>query len=269
MAKVQLSNGFAMNIDIHSGLLPMDTVFMHGNLASNTWWEPSIETWRNSKRPGLEGRAILGEWRGCGLSDSPQSTADLYPAELANDYILALRQIGVKKACIVGHSTGGLIALYAMMKAPDLFDRAVLLDPVSAKGIQFDNSMYDAFTQMSQDRAFCEAVMNGTIHDNDATNARFQKIVDEAQLATKNLGHNVLNALKGIDISAELSSIQHSILVLHGEHDAVLPMEGSAELGDNLPNGRFTELKGHGHSMNIEKPEAFVKIVEEFLFHRP
>jgi len=269
MAMVQLSRGFGMNFDIHSAILPMDTVFIHGNLASNTWWEPSIEIWNQTKKPNYEGRAILGEWRGCGKSDAPNSESDLHPATIADDYIEALQKLGVKKACLIGHSTGGLIALFALMKAPELFDRALLLDPVSAKGVQFDNSMYDAFTQMSQDREFCSAVMNGTIHGNDPSHPRFQRLVDEAQLATRQLGHGVLNSLKDIDITDKLASVQHPVLVLHGEHDGVLPMEGSVELAKGLPNARFMELKDQGHSTNLENPALFVKLTDDFLFNRP
>lgn len=269
MALMQLSRGFGMNFEVQFSLFPMDTVFIHGNLASNTWWEPSIEIWKQPQKPNYEGRAILGEWRGCGKSDAPKAESDLHPAAIADDYIEALREMGVKKACIVGHSTGGLIALFALMNAPELFDRAVLLDPVSAKGIQFDSSMYDAFTQMSKDRDFCSLVMNGTIHGNDPAHPRFQKIVDEAHLAARQLGHGVLNSLKDVDITEKLSTILHPVLVLHGEHDNVLPKEGSIALADGLPNGRFLELQGQGHSANMENPALFVKLTNEFLFHRP
>ena len=269
MAKMQLNNGFAMNMEVLAGMLPMDTVFMHGNLASNTWWQPAVEVWKKNQRPGLEGRMMMGEWRGCGQSDAQKNESELHPSQLADDYLMALRQLGVKKACIVGHSTGGLVALYAMMKAPEMFDRAVLLDPVSAKGVQFDNSMYDAFTQMSKDRAFCEAVMGGTIHGNDPTRALFQKIVDEAQLATQRLGHGVLNALKGVNIFDQLSSITHPVLVMHGEQDPVLPKEGSIEMAGALGNARYMEMKDQGHSTNVENPTLFVKTVDEFLFNRP
>jgi pimeloyl-ACP methyl ester carboxylesterase len=267
MAKIQLDS-FAMNVDTHSALVPMDTVFMHGNLASNNWWKPALDIWKQQAKPGAEGRLIMGEWRGNGKSDGPQSEAELHPSQLADDYIKALRQMNVKKACIVGHSTGGLIALYALMKAPDLFDRAFLLDPVAATGVQFEKPMYDAFTQMSQDRSFCAAILGATIHANDPANPLFETLVDDAFNIAKINWHGVPNALFNVNILNDLSSINHPVLVTHGEHDTLLPKEKSVEMAERLANGKFMEIKGQGHSTNFENPQLFVQLVNDFLFNR-
>lgn len=267
MARVQL-DGFAMNVDVHERLVPMDTLFIHGNLASNTWWQPSLELWKNEAKPSYEGRLIFGEWRGCGKSEAPRSESDLHPEVLAGDYVQLLRKIGVKKACAVGHSTGGLIALCAALQAPELFDRIVLLDSVAATGVQFAKPMYDAFTQMSQDRAFTEAVMGGTIHGNDPKNPLFQRIVDETFNVAKEVWHGIPNALRDINITSKLGQIHQQVLVLHGEHDTLLPKEGSTALAAGLPNARFHEIKDQGHSTNFENPALFVSLVNEFLFQR-
>lgn len=267
MGKVLL-DGFAMNVDVHEGLVPMDTLFIHGNLASNTWWQPSVELWRTSAKPSYEGRLILGEWRGCGQSDAPHGEENLHPKVMANDYVQLLRKMGVKKACVVGHSTGGLIALYALLQAPELFDRVVLLDSVGATGVQFEKPMFDAFTQMSQDRAFCATVMGGTIHGNNPDNPLFQKIVDDTFHVAKEVWHGIPKALYDINIADKLAQIQQPVLVLHGEHDNVLPKEGSVALAQSLPNARFQEIKGQGHSTNFENPALFVSLVNEFLYNR-
>lgn len=269
MAKIKLNNGFGMNFDVHEGMVPMDTVFMHGNLASNNWWQPALEIWKKNRKGSYEGRLLFGEWRGCGQSDAPRSESELHPAAMADDYIMALSQLGVKKACIVAHSTGGLIALYALLKAPTLFDRVVFLDPVSASGVKFEAPMYDAFTQMSKDRAFCEAVMGGTIHGNDPSNSLFQKLVDDAHHVAPLIWHGVPNVLSTIDISKEISRIDQPVLVLHGELDPILPKEGSIAMAEQLGNGRYLELKGQGHSTNVENPALFVQTVNDFLFNRP
>lgn len=269
MALVTLSNGFQMNVDVHAGLAPMDTVFMHGNLASNTWWEPSLGVWKNQAKPSYEGRLVFAEWRGCGKSAAPQAESDLHPSVLADDYIALLKELGVKKACIVAHSTGGLIAMYAMLKEPTLFDRAVFLDPVGPGGVQFEQPMYDAFTQMSQNKEFCAMIMGSTIHGNDASSPLFARIVEDTFNIARHVWHGVPNMLSTVNITKEVTRIQHPILILHGEHDPILPKEGSLELAKILPNARYVELKDQGHSTNVENPALFVSSVNEFLFHRP
>lgn len=268
MASLDLM-GYQMNAEVVPAILPLDTVFLHGNLASNTWWEPTLTELKSNVRDGLEGRAIMAEWRGCGKSQAPKTEEELHPAALAEDYIQLCHKLGIKKACLVGHSTGGIIALYAMLKAPDLFDRAVLLDSVGATGVQFGPEMYAAFTQMSTDRAICEAVMNSTIHDNDMKSPYFQRIVDDAYNIAKINWHGVPHMLHVTDISADLAKIHHKVLVLHGAHDPIIPVDSSKVLAAGLPNARLEVLESQGHSANVENPKLFVQKVTEFLFNRP
>jgi len=267
MARIDLL-GYGMNVDVTSNVLPLDTIFLHGNLASNTWWEPALAEWKSQAKPGLEGRFIAAEWRGYGKSEAPKTEEELHPAALAEDYIQLCEKLGVKKACLVGHSTGGIIALYAMLKAPQLFDRAVLLDSVGATGVQFGPEMYAAFTQMSQDRAVTEAVMNGTIHGNDMKNPLFQRIVDDTFNAAKINWHGVPKMLHITNISKDLDKIQQKILVLHGEHDPVIPVESSRLLAAGLPNAKLDIMPNQGHSTNVENPKLFVTKVNEFLYAR-
>ena len=187
---------------------------------------------------------------------------------MAEDYIQLCAKLGVKKACLVAHSTGGIIALYAMLKAPQLFDRAVLLDSVGATGIQFGPEMYAAFTQMSQSRAVTEMVMNGTILGNDSKNPLFQRIVDDTFGAAEINWHGVPKMLHITNISADLPKIQHKILVLHVELDPIIPVESSRILAAGLPNAKLEILLGQGHSTNVENPELFVSKVNAFLFDR-
>ncbi|MDX9731758.1 MAG: alpha/beta hydrolase [Bdellovibrionales bacterium] len=268
MARVDL-HGYGMNVDVVSSILPGDTIFLHGNLASNTWWEPALSIWKANAKPDYQGRFIAAEWRGCGKSEAPKTEEELHPAQLAEDYIQLCSALNIKKANLVGHSTGGIIALYAMFKAPDLFNKVVLLDSVGATGVQFGPEMYAAFTQMSEDRAVCEAVMNGTIHGNDPKNPLFQRIVDDAFSIAKINWHGVPKMLHVTNLSREIDKIQHPALVLHGEHDPVIPVESSKVLAASLPNAKLEILSGQGHSCNVENPELFVSKVNSFLFDQP
>jgi pimeloyl-ACP methyl ester carboxylesterase len=258
-----------MNIEVHPGLIPKDTLFIHGNLASNTWWRPALSVWQNRAQSQphapYEGRLIFGEWRGCGKSSAPASAADLNPAVLADDYILALKTLGIKKACLVGHSNGGLIALFALLRAPELFDRVVLLDPVSATGVQFEQPMYDAFTAMSKDRDMCKTVMSATINGT-VDPAFLDAVVDDAFGVSKVIWHGVPDAIKTVNIVADLQKIKHPVLIMHGDQDPILPIEGSIAMAAHLGNATFVKLEGRGHSANVENPQLFVEKTHSFLF---
>lgn len=255
-----------MHYEVLDGLVERDTIALHGNLASNAWWQPAVEVLSRTKSAEKKGRLILAEWRGCGKSTGLSEESDLNLREMGEDYNGLLRSLGIKDACAVGHSTGCLIALYAMRQAPELYSRALLLDPVGATGVQFGPEMYAAFTQMSQDRGFCATVMGGTIHNAKVDEALMNRIVDDAFGVHPLVWHGVAKMLHVADFRSELAHIPQPVLVLHGEHDALLPKENSKALADALPNGKFLELAGRGHSSNVEDPELFVGHMKKFLY---
>ncbi len=73
------------------------------------------------------------------------------------------------------------------------------------------------------------------------------------------------DVLSQTDLRDEMSKVSHPVLILHGEHDPILPIDASKRLAKLLPNGKFLEIKGHGHSLNIENPSTFVDLMRDFL----
>lgn len=254
-----------VHFELRDGLSPRNVLFIHGNLASNLWWIPFEEEWKKAGNQG-DGCLVYAEFRGCGQSPAPKSEAEVDMHLFAEDFIQVVRSLNRGRFSLVGHSTGGLIAALMLAKAPELFDRALLLDPVGAQGVTFDPSMIQAFEKMKQDKALTAAVIGSTIHQNDANSGFFKDvIVEDAFSAVKSVGHLVLKALDGLDVRKELAKVPHPVLVLHGEHDQLLPVADSKAMAEILPKGRFEVFAGQGHCGNVEDPRAFAAKVQEFL----
>lgn len=265
---VQDGTDFTMNFEVMDGVLPQTTLFIHGNLASNRWWYPTQDVlMKNNKSLGFTGKMITAEFRGCGQSTAPKTETELKMDRLANDFIALVKANNWGKINLVGHSTGGLIAGLMLAKAPELFNKAVLLDPVGAKGITFQEAMTAAFEQMKQSKSLVSVVMASTIHKNDDQSDFFrQVVVEDAYAAVSKVGVLVLKALDGLDSTAQISSVTHHVLVLHGEHDALLPIDDSKQMAALMKNGQFKVIPGHGHCTNVESPTTFVQLISEFLF---
>jgi 3-oxoadipate enol-lactonase len=263
MPKIQLRQNFEMNYEVVENCMAIDTLFIHGNLASNTWFYPAAELLKSNNK-GLKGRMIMAEWRGCGKSSAPAAESELQMKNLAQDYIDLCEKLSIQKVNVVAHSTGGLMTLLAMAMRPELFSKAFLLDPVGPHGVKFEEPMYDAFTAMSQDRAFCEAVLASTIHNVVPSDSIFQKIVDDTFKVAPLNWHGVPHALENIDFTREVKSVKQAVMIVHGELDPILPLAASQELAQILPNAKFVEAKGHGHSLNIEDPKMFTQMLTDF-----
>jgi pimeloyl-ACP methyl ester carboxylesterase len=265
---IQDGTGFQLNYEKLDGVLPETTLFIHGNLASNRWWYPAEEILKaQSKDKNWKGSMILAEFRGCGKSSAPNSQKEIDMHLFANDFIALVQSLKVGPINLVGHSTGGIIVALMLAKAPTLFKKAVLLDSVGAKGAKFDDSMTQAFEAMKASKELVATVMASTIYECDKTSDFFTKIVvEDAFHAVKTVGAGVLKALDGFDVRNELSLVKHPVLVLHGEHDVLLPMDGSRELAQLMTGSHFEIIKGHGHCANAEDPALFVSIMNKFLF---
>lgn len=256
-----------INYEVHEGALPAHTLFVHGNLASNRWWYPAKEIWQSrAKGSPLPGSMILAEFRGCGESTAPRSVEEVNMWTFAKDFIGLVKDLGLSKVNLVGHSTGGLIVALMAALEPVLFDRVLLLDPVGARGVKFEDSMTAAFESMKQDKALTAAVIGSTILNNDPESAFFKEIiVEDAFKAVKNVGAWVLQALDGFDVTSDVQKVSNKTLVLHGEQDVLLPVGDSQELA-KLMNGEFRILKGCGHCGNVENPSQFVEVAHNFLY---
>ena len=241
-----------------------DTLFIHGNLASTVWWQPTTQHWKNSGSK----RLVLADWRGCGKNpDWTQSTAFTIE-DLARDFLELMNDHEMNEIHVVGHSLGGLIALQMMIMQPERFTKAVLLDPVGAQGVVFDDSMYEAFRQMAQSFNLTRTVILSTILGQERLSEDFkQAIANDAFKAVKGIGTSVLEILKTVDLRERLSSLKIPTLILHGQEDKIIPLNDSENLVKLLPKARLEVLSDVGHCWNVEDPASFTTRIQSFLEH--
>ena len=68
------------------------------------------------------------------------------------------------------------------------------------------------------------------------------------------------------DISSRLGEITCPALVLHGELDAVFPIDVAQAWVAHLPGlAEFVRLPGAGHTANLENPSATNQALQRFL----
>lgn len=261
-----------MHYETIRGVVPADTLLIHGNLASNLWWEPmikaldGIKSREESAHTPWQGTLIMAEWRGCGKSAGPSSEADMNFSVLANDYLELLESLGIQRVNVVGHATGAMIAMHAMLERPENFRRAVLLSPVPARGMSFSEDLRVKYPHLRREPRVVSRILERSIYQADRNSPAFAQFVEQACNTHPLVWAHILKRLSDINISDRVGNIKQPTLVLHGEHDNLLSQAGSQELADLLPEGRFELLDHQGHCCHFENPERFTDLTFRYLF---
>lgn len=268
-------DNYQVHYQVFENTLPTTTFFFHGNVASNRWWYPAQEVLaKKAHGQNFKGAMVCVELLGCGESQVPKNADDVNMLKYASDfndlisYYLKNSTNPTEKVNLVGHSTGGFIAAAMTGLQPELFNKSVLLDPVGAKGITLDENIKAGFGMMANDRNIAAAAIGATIYNNDPNTDYFQQvIVEDTFKAVKNISYWVVQAFHGLDATDLMQKSTVPTLVLHGEHDNLLPREASEELAVKyLKNAKFEVVPGHGHCMNVENPQSFADKISGYLF---
>jgi pimeloyl-ACP methyl ester carboxylesterase len=282
MPRVKIDGGVSLGYRIW-GEGPVTVAFIHGNLASKDWLELS------ARRLPRDLRVIGIDWRGCGDSDRPDIGPDFanYAMERhAADMLAALDALGVGRCHLATHSTGGYIAALMELSAPGRFPRVLDLDPVSPKGLPFDEQGMAVFKAMKSAKDVTRAVMASaapTLFD-PATlapgkmpaflpgaserAALYDKIIDQTFGVSDGIWlgtpFHLDRAAKSGGLVARMGEMTAHRLILWGERDLWIPEADVAAMAAGLPDARLVRVPGVGHAMNLEAPDLFAGYVGGF-----
>ncbi len=278
-------DGFKLHYEVFEGLVDHDTLMIHGNLACNLWWYPAISELQkmnsnfdlNQKNNfkvqsqnlnHKSGRLVLADWRGCGLSKGLESESDINFDMFADDYLLLIDALNLKDIQVVGHSTGGLIAMLAILKQPHKFKNLVLLDSIGPLGIETPiplDILLGHFEAVSKNEEICNMTIAATIQGVDVTTDYFKSLAKASFEVDTAVWRGVPETLcTKINITDKMKDLKLPVLILHGENDMVLPVDGSEKMHKMIKNSELKILKNQGHSFNVEDPKGFTKELESF-----
>lgn len=92
--------------------------------------------------------------------------------------------------------------------------------------------------------------------DNDALRALMPKVDEGAPRIVRGMPHE------------RLATIAQPTLLLHGREDFVIPMEVAVNAARHLPDSELHMFGNCGHWVQLERKDAFVGLVRDFLARR-
>lgn len=230
--------------------------------------------------PALVKRYRLIVYHQRGQVGSTRTPAPVSFAQHAADAAGLLHHLGIRRAHVAGHSTGGDIALQLAVDRPDLVHTLVLLEPallgvpgaatffekagpaLAAYGSGDREGAMAAFLSMvgSLDWKTCAAALGEHVPGGVAQAMRDADTFFESYLPALNAWQFGRN---------EAAKISQPVLSVLGTRTDPLFVEGQALLHSWLPQAEDLVVEGLGHLLHMQRPEPVVRGVAAFLSRRP
>jgi pimeloyl-ACP methyl ester carboxylesterase len=211
-------------------------------------------------------RVLSFDVRGHGQSDKPPGpyTIPMFTADTAE----LLRTLETGPADIVGISMGGMIALQLAIDEPDLVRSLVIVNSgaelvVRSLRDRFNVLQRSLLTQIFGMRKIGEFLAGRLFPKPEQGTLRLQFVERWAENDRRAYMESFRGCL-GWSVSDQLHKIQCPTLVVVSDEDYT-PVSMKESLTAKLQDGRLVVIEDARHAVTAERPEAFNKVVLDFL----
>lgn len=217
----------------------------------------------------LEFYLALVTWdpRGVGRSGPARSPPGDFALDVtARDAGSVADAVGLATSVVIGHSSGGAVALIYALRHARRVSRLILVSTAAR--------WYDPFRTEPEVRyPETEAQMRDEFRASLATAvrepAKFQRamgpLVDRARFSPARYRWTGEVEWSTYDVRDRLHDIRVPTLIVHGRDDRVIAVERAQELHAGIPGSRLEVLEDCGHWPFVEQRDPFVRAAISFL----
>ncbi len=233
-------DGIALYFERH-GESGEPLVLVHGFTGDISDWRFQIEEFASTQR------LLVLDNRGHGRSPAPHDPTAYGMDVMAADVEALAAHVGFDRYHLVGHSLGGGIAQEIALRHPHKLLSLTLHD-TSYRFNHRPLEMPDDPPRLPPERL-------------QYVSERMGRMSSETLLG----GWNTLQQWGGTE--ERLPRLDVRTLVICGERDSALIVDGSRRLAELIPGARLCVIAGAAHSPQEETPDAFNAALRDFLRH--
>ncbi|MBI3988282.1 MAG: alpha/beta fold hydrolase [candidate division NC10 bacterium] len=253
-------NGVRLYYEIAGEGTPL--VMAHGLSLDHAMWEPQVAAFSDRYQ------TITYDNRGHGLSEAPPQG---YSIEVfAEDLYGLLRFLGVERVSLMGLSMGGRIALRFVLSHPEMVRALILVDAQSQAPSPEQMSAFAKVAELAEAGKMREAVdhlyglpfMSGLSEKRPEWVKRHKaKLVRWSPVG---LAWSTRAIMRMASLTDRLQEIRVPTLAIVGERDtAYIPF--AERYQRTIPQCKKVVIPGATHMTNLEEPELFNTVLQNFL----
>jgi 3-oxoadipate enol-lactonase len=232
-------------------------ILLHGYPLDHSIW---------AQMPGLLADAfdlIMPDLRGFGDSQMLDSGGSM--AAYASDVAGLLERLHLGSVLVAGHSMGGYVALAMVRHYPQLIAGIGLISSqVRDDTPERRAGRYTAATDVVEEGVGPVAdVMSTQLTAVPEIQASMRGLIDRQQPAALAFALRAMAARP--DSHEAVAALQMPVVVIHGDADALIPVDRGREVKDLLPSAILVEVHGAGHLPMLEDPRAVAQGLRQFL----
>ena len=190
----------------------------------------------------------------------------------ADDIVEIGRELGLSKATFVGHSVSAMIGILASLKAPDLFEKLVLVGP-SPRYIN-DNGYVGGFTAeqidellnfLSENYMGWSAAMAPMIMGNPERPELGEELTNSFCRTDPEIAKAFARVTFMSDNRVDLTKVKTRTLILQCSEDIIAPSEVGTYVHQHIEGSKLIVMKAIGHCPNLSAPGETIAAIRDFV----
>jgi sigma-B regulation protein RsbQ len=243
-------------------------VFAHGFGCDQNMWRlvtPAFED---------DFRIVLFDHVGAGRSDLSAYDSQKYSslAGYADDVVEIIRDLDLKDVIFVGHSVSAMIGVLACIKAPELFERLILVGP-SARYIDdgeykggFSEAQIEELLQfLDSNHMGWSAAMAPAIMGNSDRPELAEELTNSFCRTDPEIAKQFARVTFTSDNRADLAKVTKPALILQCSEDIIAAPEVGEFVHRHMPGSTLVVLKATGHCPNLSAPEEVISAIRAYV----
>lgn len=228
-----------------------------------SYWQPNIAAF------AARYQVVVHDHRGTGQSS--RSMIRYSVDQMTDDLVAVMDELGIRRAHIVGHSTGGAIGQTLAAKHPDRL-RSLVISASWTKADPFFRRVFEARRALLT-QAGTAAYVRSTavflypdwwVNRNIALLEERERTVIPAFPPAEIVASRI-DAIMAFDRTADLPRIRTPVLVICAKDDILTPPYFSRELARLIPGADLVELERGGHCASETNTQEFNDAVLRFI----